>query len=373
MEKMTLGKELSIFFNTLFSNNLSIILLLVLIALAIIFILTNKKNAKVTKRIYIGIYAFIIIFVIVAYNKYILDFIDYMMNNLFIAIYFPNLAIYFAAIIVSNIVVLISIFNFKVTKLIKNINIIMYTIINLLLILLIGVITDKKLDIYSQASIYDNATAHALIELTSIIFVLWMIFLIIYKLIRIYQTNKDGEKLPVKVIEKPVIEEKIVKERILPDNIVEVTIPNFAKKDSLEINLDEDEIEYRTNIEVEKRVNTKIREAHAFDKMLTKEDYIVLLNLLKQNKNNLEESNEDIITEEEQEEIIEEINSSIEENIEEEVVEETTEEEIVEEETVEEEVIEEDEYSEEPKVIKVIDDDQSSYIRLQELYQSVNL
>ena len=244
----------------------------------------------------------------------------------------------------------------------------MYTLINLLLILLIGVITDKKLDIYSQTSIYENYTAHALIELTSLIFILWMIFLIIYKLIRIYQVNRDGEKLPVKVIEKPIIEEKIVKERILPDNIVEVAIPNFAKKDSLEINLDEDEIEYRTNIEVEKRINTKIREAHAFDKMLTKEDYIVLLGLLKQNKEKQEESNEELISEEEEKEII----NSIEEDIQEE----TVEDEIVEEEVIEEkqeEIVEEDEYSEEPKVIKVIDDDQSSYIRLQELYQSVNL
>lgn len=362
MEKMTLGKELNIFFDTLTSNSLSLVILLILVALAIIFIFTNKKNAKITKKIYIGIYAFIIVFVIVAYNKYIVDFIDYMMNNLFIAIYFPNLAIYFAAIVISNIVVLISIFNFKVTKLIKNINIIMYTLINLLLILLIGVITDKKLDIYSQTSIYENSTAHALIELTSLIFILWMIFLIIYRLIRIYQINRDGEKLPVKVIEKPIIEEKIVKERILPDNIVEVAIPNFAKKDSLEINLDEDEIEYRTNIEVEKRINTKIREAHAFDKMLTKEDYIVLLGLLKQNRDKQEdESNEELISEEEEKEII----NSIEENVQEEIIEEEIEE--------QEEIIEEDDYSEEPKVIKVIEDDQSSYIRLQELYQSVNL
>ena len=51
----------------------------------------------------------------------------------------------------------------------------MYTIINFILVLLIGVITDKKLDIYSVSSVYDNANAHALIELTSLIFVLWMI------------------------------------------------------------------------------------------------------------------------------------------------------------------------------------------------------
>lgn len=377
MEKMTLGKELGILFNLIFSNSISIVALILLITLAIIFISTNKKTAKITKKIYFAIYAIILVFVLITYNKYILDFLDYMMNNLFVAIYFPNLAIYFAAIIISNIIVLISIFNFKVSKIIKNINIVMFTIINFLLVLLIGVIVDKKLDIYSIESIYNNRDAHALIELTSIIFILWMVFLMIYKCIRIYQTNKYGEKETVKetikVIEKPVVEKKIVKERILPDNIVEVKIPSFARQGNLEIKLDENELEYRTNIEVEKRVNTKIREAHVFDNMLTKNDYIVLLNLLKQNKERpLERLGEDKV--EDEEETVEETTIETTEVTKETTVETT--EEVKEEattEVVEEENSKEEEYFDEPRVIKVIDDDQSSYLRLQELYESVNL
>jgi len=402
MEKMTLGKELSILFKLISTNSISIVALILLVLLAIVFITTNKKTAKFTKYIYLSIYTIITVFIIIVYNKYILDFIDYLMNNLFVAIYFPNLAIYFGAIIISNIIALISIFNLRITKLIRNINIIMFSIINFLLILLVGVITDHKLDIYSLTSIYDNRNAHALIELTSILFILWMIFLIIYRCIRIYQINKYGEKETVKVIEKqvekiiekPVVEEKIVKERILPENIVEVSIPNFAKQGSLEIALDEKDLEYRTNIEVEKRINTKIREAHAFDKMLTKDDYIVLLNLLKQNKNKpLEKLGEDKV-----EDDFDDFEDDYEEDTEEEAIEETTieetktepvvvterlgEEKVEDEEEITEEIIEETEveiqeeepeYYDEPKLFKILDDDQSSYIRLQELYESVNL
>ena len=127
------------------------------------------------------------------------------------------------------------------------------------------------------------------------------------------------------------------------------------------LELDEEEIEQRTNIEIEKRVNTKIREAHAFDKMLTKNDYVVLLNLLKAHRERpLERLGEDKV--EDEEEVTEEI-TTIEEQVETTTqVEETT-----------EEIVEETEYYDEPKVIKVLDDDQSSYIRLQELYESVNL
>ena len=183
MEKLTLGKELSLFFKIISENKFSIVILLFLIFLTFIFITTNKKNIKTTKKIYIGIYSFITLFLLIFNGKHLGKFFDYMMNNFFIAIYFPNFAIYFAAIIISNIIVLISIFNQKITKLIKNINIIVYTFITYLLILLIGIISKSDLDVYSQASIYKNTSAHALISLTSTVFMLWIIFLILYTII----------------------------------------------------------------------------------------------------------------------------------------------------------------------------------------------
>ena len=226
MEKLTFGKEMNLFFKIISENKFSIVILLFLLFLAFIFITTNKKNIKTTKKIYIGIYSFITLFLLVFNFKYLGKFFDYMMNNFFIAIYFPNFAIYFAAIIISNIIVLISIFNQKITKLIKNINIIVYTFITYLLILLIGVISKADLDVYSQASIYKNNSAHALISLTSTIFMLWIIFLVLYTIIKKFITkDKAKEELPSQEV---IVKEKIVKERILPDNIKEVPIPAFA-------------------------------------------------------------------------------------------------------------------------------------------------
>ena len=272
MEKMTLEKEFSLFFKAISENKFSIAILIFLIFLAIIFITTNKKNIKTTKKIYIGIYSFIIIFLLVFYGKHLGKFFDYMMNNFFIAIYFPNFAIYFAAIIISNIIVLISIFNQKITKLIRNINIFVYTFITYLLILLIGVISKADLDVYSQASIYKNTSAHALISLTSTVFMLWIIFLILYTIIKKFIT-KD------KVKEEVIVKEKVVKERILPDNIKEVPIPAFATVETTAMS--EEELNRKTEIEIQKRVNTRIRETHVLDNMLSKKDYMVILKMLK--------------------------------------------------------------------------------------------
>ena len=272
MEKLTLGKELSLFFKIISENKFSIVILLFLIFLTFIFITTNKKNIKTTKKIYIGIYSFITLFLLIFNGKHLGKFFDYMMNNFFIAIYFPNFAIYFAAIIISNIIVLISIFNQKITKLIKNINIVVYTFITYLLILLIGIISKSDLDVYSQASIYKNTSAHALISLTSTVFMLWIIFLILYTIIKKFIT-KDKDK------EEVIVKEKIVKERILPDNIKEVPIPAFATIEETPIS--EEYINQKAEIEIQKRVNTRLRETHVLDNMLSKKDYMIILKMLK--------------------------------------------------------------------------------------------
>ena len=277
MEKLTFGKEINLFFKIISENKFSIVILLFLLFLAFIFITTNKKNVKTTKKIYIGIYSFITIFLLVFNFKYLGKFFDYMMNNFFIAIYFPNFAIYFAAIIISNIIVLISIFNQKITKLIKNINIIVYTFITYLLILLIGVISKADLDVYSQASIYKNTSAHALISLTSTIFMLWIIFLVLYTIIKKFITkDKVKEELPSQEV---IVKEKIVKERILPDNIKEVPIPAFATIEETPIS--EEYINQKAEIEIQKRVNTRLRETHVLDNMLSKKDYMIILKMLK--------------------------------------------------------------------------------------------
>ena len=271
MEKLTLGKELSLFFKIISENKFSIVILLFLIFLTFIFITTNKKNIKTTKKIYIGIYSFITLFLLIFNGKHLGKFFDYMMNNFFIAIYFPNFAIYFAAIIISNIIVLISIFNQKITKLIKNINIIIYTFITYLLILLIGIISKSDLDVYSQASIYKNTSAHALISLTSTVFMLWIIFLVLYTIIKKF-IIKDKNK------EEVIVKEKIVKERILPDNIKEVPIPTFA---TVVTPINEEEINRKAEIEIQKRVNDRLRETHQLDNMLSKKDYMIILKMLK--------------------------------------------------------------------------------------------
>ena len=220
MTQTTILEKLKIVFDVSMSSKLFIAVIAFIILLAIVALTTNRKNAKRGKLIYGLVYATVLVAILVFYHESLGKMFDYMMNNFFIVLYFPNVAVYLAAIIITNIILLVSVFNFKTPKLVKNINIIVYAIIHYLLALVLNVVTKNNLDIFSQTSVYGNTDAQAIIEFSSAIFMVWIIFLVFYKIIRKYQL-KDAVPVKRKVVVKKV--------RALPEGIAEVPVPLFVK------------------------------------------------------------------------------------------------------------------------------------------------
>ena len=220
MTQTTILEKLKIVFDVSMSSKLFIAVIAFIILLAVVALKTNKKNVQRGKLVYGLTYAAILIVILIFYHESLGKMFDYMMNNFFIVLYFPNVAVYLAAIIITNIILLVSVFNFKTPKLVRNINIVVYGIIHYLLALVLNVISENKLDIFSQVSVYGNKDAQAIIEFSSAIFIIWIIFLIFYKIIRKYQ-KKDVVPVKRKVIVKKV--------RALPEGIAEVEVPLFVK------------------------------------------------------------------------------------------------------------------------------------------------
>ena len=241
MSKLSLLDKLKVLSDVTSSSGLFIVAIVILIALAALLITTNTKIKKISRFVCIAIYGAIIIVSILFYREELFELFDYMMNNFFIAIYFPNLAIYFAAIVTTNIILWISIFNRKITKWIRTINTIIFCFIHYLLVLIINIIITNKLDVFDQTSIYENQEALALIELSSTIFVVWILFLIIYKIIRIYQDNQEinpKEELENSLLEKeirkelpkePIIKTETIIKRKLPDSIKKTEVPSIIQ------------------------------------------------------------------------------------------------------------------------------------------------
>ena len=241
MSKLSLLDKLKVLSDVTSSSGLFIVAIVILIALAALLITTNTKTKKISRFVCIAIYGAIIIVSILFYREELFELFDYMMNNFFIAIYFPNLAIYFAAIVTTNIILWISIFNRKITKWIRTINTIIFCFIHYLLILIINIITTNKLDIFDQTSIYENQEALALTELSSTIFVVWILFLIIYKIIRIYQDNQEinpkeelenspwEKEIRKELPKEPIIKTETIIKRKLPDSIKKTEVPSIIQ------------------------------------------------------------------------------------------------------------------------------------------------
>ena len=279
MSKLSLIDKLKVFIDVSKSSSLYLIVLIVLLIAGYIFLTTTKKTVKRNKAIFVGISIFIALTIMISYHGTLSKMFDYMMNNFFIAVYFPNLAIYMAAIIITNIIVWISIFSFKTDKLVKRLNIIIYVIMHYLLALIVSVINSNKLDVFTQESIYGNQKVTALIELSSGIFIIWIVFLIIYKIILIY-LKKDY---------KPKVKKVIVKKRVkkLPVNFEPKEAPDYLYGKA-------------PKKQVEEKIITKeiIKEVEANEDIFTKEDYKLLLMLLnKQKEKNRQEKEQSKIEE----------------------------------------------------------------------------
>lgn len=289
MGDLSLLEKLKVFVDVSSSSGICIASIFILLFMAFMFLTTNKKNAKASKLLFIGIYVVLILVMLFQYQDSLYDMFDYMMNNFFIVFYFPNLAIYLAAIFATNIILMISIFSYKEDKLVKVVNTIIYCIIHYLLILILNIVNVKNLDVFSQSSVYGNEKASALISLTSIIFIVWIIFLVIYKIIRHLQKGHQEQAVQTQYIEVPVkkinpnimgIEApKIVNGGIkkkpdvipieeVPPNLVQMGQPQDIQQPLVEIEKDRELLK-------------------EYENMFTLEDYKLVLELLKNNKNQM--------------------------------------------------------------------------------------
>ena len=186
MKQLSLLDKLKVVVDLTSSDKTYIIVICLLAFLSILFATTNRKNAKESKKTYGIIYIISLIAIIIKYHASLSTMYDNMMNNIFVIIYFPNISVYLAAIITTNIIMWISMFNKNSKLFTKIVNSVAFFAMHYLLILLLSIITANNLDVFNQTSLYSNSEVHSLIELSSNIFVIWIIYLVVYKLLRSY-------------------------------------------------------------------------------------------------------------------------------------------------------------------------------------------
>lgn len=147
--------------------------------------------------------------------------------------------------------------------------------------LLLETINKNKLDIFDQSSLYGNKSALAMIELSSLVFMIWIIFLVLYKVILIY-VRKDY---------KPKVKRIIVRKQVkkLPENYEPILSPEriYGKIPSRNtIVLKEEKQEEKPEekvIDTSEKTEDEILLEH-FSKQFTLDDYKLFSRLLREHQ-----------------------------------------------------------------------------------------
>lgn len=167
------------------------IAIIIMLALTLIFALYNKK---VNKWIYIIIWLLALLLIIYFYRNIILSIIDNFFDNLFMALYFPNLSIYLFVILISNGVFAYSILGNKIKKSHKILNLVNAMLIDLLLLFIISTVRDNNINIYEKITVYSNSTLLVLLELSTAFFTSWILLNLLFSAYD--KLKKYDKKLP---------------------------------------------------------------------------------------------------------------------------------------------------------------------------------
>lgn len=254
MVELSLMERLKLIFNLIFSSPLFLILLLGIAIMLVDSFIISKKNKK-TKVLYLIISILSIIILLQNYYNSLFNVFDTIAKNIVTIIYFPSVLEYIIIMLISLIIILVSIFSKKINKKIKFTNLLIFIIELFLFFLILDQITNNKVDLTNKISIYSNINLMALFELSIIIFAVWMIFLILYKII--YKLNhKNDKKDNNSFYEEPELPktiEELRKEELIPPPQIEYIVVE-KKNDNDMFTLEE----YRALKEVlEKMKNNK--------------------------------------------------------------------------------------------------------------------
>lgn len=177
MENISFLKKLAILFKTIISNPFFSLSTIFGIVLAILMIIDIIKHKKIRRRYYISAWFFIFLFIIVKYIKIIPMLVDNLINQVFMALYFPSIGVYMLLLIIVNVGFIYCLIK-NIHKSYKILTGIISILLDLLFILIINIILENKIDINSEITLYTNSKLLVFLELSTALFVSWLLLIV---------------------------------------------------------------------------------------------------------------------------------------------------------------------------------------------------
>ncbi len=195
MNPLSFSEKMQLIWEIISSSPLYMIALLIIFFLIYLFVTTNSMNKKESKKAYLLIYLAAFIFFIIQYGSSFGNLLDYTLNQMFIAYYFPNIIIYLLILIITNIILWKTIFNDHIAKVIKLLNSVIFGVLTYLFILVLSLINQLKLNAFNLEELYSSNQVRSLLETSMLIFIIWVLILAVYTIIRKYQLKNQIVKV----------------------------------------------------------------------------------------------------------------------------------------------------------------------------------
>lgn len=186
MVDTTLLDKLNLIYKFVKDNSFIFLIVLLIIIILLDFIYGN--NTKQTKILYICIMILTLVYGLFEYYKPLLNILDIYITYIFKLTYFPSIIDYFSMIIITIIVEIYSIK--KLNSVQKNINIWISIIIELLFIINIIALNNINIDLNNITSIYENDLLLSIFQISSIVFMIWIIYNLLTYLIKSFLNKR---------------------------------------------------------------------------------------------------------------------------------------------------------------------------------------
>lgn len=197
MNELTFMDKINVLFKLLFSSPVIIGIFVFSLILMITLFFYSKLNKKIMKFIFIAIYLALIGFAVFKYGRYFLTSIDSFVTLFMANIYFPIIPVYVGIMFISFIIMIVTLSSKNNHRVVKIINTVFFTFIQMLFALFIYIVESKNIDISANSNLYSNEQTMTLLELGMGMFVIWIFILLIIfylkKADKIFKVKKNDE------------------------------------------------------------------------------------------------------------------------------------------------------------------------------------
>lgn len=188
---MSFLEKIQTLFNYMFSSFLTIELFMLILLFFFLLILNIKRKQRIVNyftSICIIIFMGIIIFLNWNYAVYCFD---YFMEGIIKNILFPSTVVYFWIVFLVSLFTIITILNKKDMKSKRYVNYISFAFIYLLFSLFIVEVISNKIILADRVELYTNNVILAIVQISDLIFVLWVIYTLFWYLFRYFKKKYD--------------------------------------------------------------------------------------------------------------------------------------------------------------------------------------